>query len=730
MSELQKAMWSTRLNLLNSSTKTTSKTTSKKTLEWSSSLEDLLGKASLKSIEKLNAVGIKDVQDLLWVFPLRVLELPPLRSFEFIEEGRIFIGRAKVLNVQAKPNFRVRGRGKAMLYNIMVHVQDTLSDKILTLKWFNSYGSVTQKISKCTYIEFMGEASVFNGQSQFTNPDFFELENANSESPFITVSNELKIQYPTVNTVPGIQVKKIIDKVPMTLWNNIPETLPLSLIKKKEFLSLSDSFKVIHAKTKPTPELEARAEKRLIYEEFFEDQIKIYLRRQYFKKPKANSYTVSEDTFKSFCARYPYTLTDDQLKTMEDVRADLGGAHPMMRLVQGDVGCGKTTIAMIAAMIIIENGAQTALMCPTEALATQHFLSCNELFDSSKYNVRLILGSTPAKEKKIIQKELADGTIDFIIGTHSLIQDTIQFKQLGLAIIDEQHKFGVDQRIRLTSKSEGTHCLIMSATPIPRSLSLTQYGDLDISTIKVMPAGRKGHKTRIVTEQTYQQFLSFIMTRLSLHEQIYVVVPAINESVEVEQDFHNLTEILERFKKYFPDHRVEGLHGQMKPDEKAQMFSAFKKHQINILVSTSVIEVGINVLNATVMAIMNPERFGLSSLHQLRGRVGRGEKPGFCFLVNDKVLSALSMERLKVIENNTDGFKIAEEDLKIRGEGDLFGTDQSGSQSQKRIANIILHADVLYEAREDALNFISNKDPEIEKLMQKFTGDDRIFTTV
>ena len=699
-------------------------------LEWASTLEAFLGIANHKSIEKLNTIGIKEVQDLLWVFPLRVIELPPLRSFEFVEEGRIFIGRAKILNVQAKPNFRAKGRGRVMLYNIMVHVQDLLSDKILSLKWFNSYGSITQKISKATFIEFMGEASIFQGQIQFTNPDFFQLESPDSESPFVTVSNELKIQYPTVNTIAGVHMKKFMDRIPLALWNNIPETLPGTIVKEKGFLSLSESFKVIHAKVKPTPELEARAESRLIYEEFFEDQIKIYLRRQYFKKPPAHSYKVTEELYNNFCARYPYTLTKDQDKTMSEVRQDLAGAHPMMRLVQGDVGCGKTTIAMIAAMIVIENGAQVALMCPTEALAMQHFVSSKELFDENKYNIRLVLGSTPAKEKKIIQKELEDGTIDFIIGTHSLIQDTIKFKELGLAIIDEQHKFGVDQRIRLTSKSVGTHCLIMSATPIPRSLSLTQYGDLDISSIKVMPSGRKGHKTRIVTQESYQQFLSFILTRLSLDEQIYVVVPAINENLESEQDFHNLVTVLERFKKYFPDHKVEGLHGQMKSDEKAQMFKDFKNHKIDILVSTSVIEVGINVLNATVMAIMNPERFGLSSLHQLRGRVGRGDKPGFCFLVNDKPISALSMERLKVIEGNTDGFKIAEEDLKIRGEGDLFGTDQSGSQNQKRLANIILHADVLNEARTDALALIEKKDPDIQKLLSKFSGDERIFTTV
>ena len=706
------------------------KSSNKKSLDWSSSLEDLMGKASAKSLEKIHAAGVRTLSDLLWIFPLRVVELPPLRSFHFMEEGRIFIGRAKVLNVQAKPNFRARGKGRALLYNILVHVQDTLSDKIITLRWFNSYGSITQKISKATYIEFMGEASSFNGSVQFANPEFFALETPDSPSPFVTISNELKIQYPTINTIPGVQIKKIFDKIPKDLWDNIPETLPRNLISKKKFLSLSESFKVIHAKVKPNPELEESAHERLIYEEFFCDQLKIYLRRQYFKKPQAKSYRVNDSTFNQFCKTYPYALTLDQASTMKEVRSDLSGPHPMMRLVQGDVGCGKTTIAMLAAMVVIHNKAQVAFMCPTEALAIQHFVSAMELFQGSNFNVKLLLGSTSNKEKKLIQQELKEGKIDFIIGTHSLIQDSVTFLELGLAIIDEQHKFGVDQRIRLTGKTEGAHCLIMSATPIPRSLSLTQYGDLDISTIKVMPAGRKGHKTRIVTEDTYPQFLNFLKTRLSLGEQIYIVVPAINEREEVEQDFHNLVSILEKFKNYFPEYKVDGLHGQMKPDEKAKMFHAFKKHQVDILVSTSVIEVGINVINATVMAIMNPERFGLSSLHQLRGRVGRGEKPGFCFLVNDKAISAVSMERLKVIESNTDGFKIAEEDLKIRGEGDLFGTDQSGSSSQKRLANIVLHSDVLVEARADAIELIDGKDPDIEVLLQRFSQDERIFTTV
>lgn len=720
-----------RLKALNSSINTSIKlpsVKSKKIISWNSSLEDLLGKASKKSYEKLLSANFLEIADFLWVFPLRVIELPPLRSFEHIEEGRMFIGRAKILNVQARPNFRVKGKGRAMLYNIIVHVQDLLSERIISLKWFNSYGSITSKISKCTLIEFMGEASVFNGQFQFTNPEFYSLESSDDPSLFVTVSNDLKIQYPTINTVSGVHIKKFIDKIPTDLWNNIPETLPKKLLEQNKFLSLGDAFKIIHAKTKPTPELELKAEHRLIYEEFFIDQIKINLRRKFFKKPKTKKISITEPMLKSFASLYPYELTVDQSKALNDVRRDLASEHPMMRLIQGDVGCGKTTVAMIAAMIVIENGNQVALMCPTEALAIQHYVSALELFGENTVNFKLILGSTPAKEKKLIQSQLLSGEINYIIGTHSLIQESITFKSLALAIIDEQHKFGVDQRIKLTSKGQGVHCLIMSATPIPRSLSLTQYGDLDISTIKSMPSGRKGHKTRIVTEETYQPYLNFLKTRLSLKEQIYIVVPAINENPD--QDFHNLNDILERYKKYFPDHKVEGLHGQMKSDEKARTFLDFKLHKIDILVSTSVIEVGINVLNATVMAIINPERFGLSSLHQLRGRVGRGEKPGFCFLVNDKQISALSRERLKVIESNTDGFKIAEEDLKLRGEGDLFGTDQSGGAPQKRLANIVLHADILYQAREDALRLIDQKDPEIEILLDKFSKDTRVFTTV
>ena len=702
--------------------------TSTKKLSWNSTLVDLLGKSSLKTIEKLNDAGVITLFDLIWIFPLRVVELPPVKPFLQIEDDKLFIGRGKVVNIQARPNFRARGKGKALLYNVLVYIKDLYSDQHITLRWFNCYGSVKEKISKCNLIEFFGTPNIFSGQFQIVNPEFYPIESKESPSTFTTISNDLKIQYPTINTIPGMQIKKIFDKIPTDLWDNIEETLPARIIKEKNFISLAESFKSIHGKIKPNKILEEATQKRLIYEEFFEGQLKLFLRRQFFKKPKAEKFIIQDDLFSTFKSFFPFPLTDDQIKTINEIRSDLSLEHPMMRLVQGDVGCGKTWVAFFSALIIIQKGAQVALMCPTEALATQHYLEAKHLFENHDIKVQLILGSTPAKEKKIIYDHLINGEIDFVIGTHALIQESIAFKKLGLAIVDEQHKFGVDQRIKLTSKGEGTHCLIMSATPIPRSLSLTQYGDLDISTIKSMPSGRKGHKTRIVTVDTYSQFLSFIKTRLTMKEQVYVVVPAITENPE--QDFHNLDAILEKFKKYFPEFNVSGLHGQMKAPEKANAFKEFTQHKIDILVSTSVIEVGINVPNATVMAIMNPERFGLSSLHQLRGRVGRGDKPGFCFLVNDKEIGEHSMERLKVIENNTDGFKIAEEDLRLRGEGDLFGTEQSGSITQNRFANIVTHSHILFEAKNDADLLIKEENPEVIALLNKFSTDERIYITV
>jgi len=682
-----------------------------------SSINDLYKKSS-KTVEKLNSANINTIEDLLWVLPKKIVRLPEVNSFKFSNIGSYFRGIGKVISVQTKPNFRASGKGRASLFNLSVNVQDKLSSQLLTLKLFNCYGSVRSKIESLDEIEFLGVVSEFNGTKQIANPDFNSPELFNGESG-------LKIQYPTVATVSTNHFKKVIDRIPNDFWDSIQENLPVELISKNKLLSRAESFRYLHGKVESSKWSEDefnRAMDRLIYEEFFNDQVKVNYRKQTRKSIEGLSITISDSELKDSFSLYPYELTEDQKTTLSDIVTDLKTGSPMMRLVQGDVGCGKTTVAVIASFLTIKKNKQVALMCPTESLALQHFESIAEILPSD-IRIRLLLGSTSSSEKKSLLEDLEEGRVDLIIGTHSLFQDSVIFNDLGLSIIDEQHKFGVEQRLKLVRKGIGSHCLIMSATPIPRSLSLTQYGDLDISIIKSMPKGRKGAKTRIVTPENFDKFLGFIKARVEMGEQAYIIVPAITETPD--QNMIDLELTLKRFRHFFPNYRVSPLHGQMKAHEKSQTFKDFTEHKIDILVATSVIEVGINVINSTIMGILNPERFGLSSLHQMRGRVGRGDKPGFCFLVTDRVLQPETMHRLQVIEKNSDGFKIAEEDLKIRGEGDLFGAEQSGVMTQKRISNVLIHQEILYKVIKD-LPLLESLTPYYNNIVD----DEKILTTI
>lgn len=656
-----------------------------------------------------------------------------MRPFSYASEGLLFKGQGKILNVQSRANFWAKGRRGALLQNVSVHVKDLHSEEILLLRYFNCYSSVVQKLKGLELIEFSGEVTAAKGEKYLANPQCDALVEKADLSQTSDMPLELRIHYPTVNGLAGKFLQKVLDKIPQKLWEEIPESLPEFIVKERKLLSKTLTFNILHGRKQNVPEwnehLEREAKSRLAYEEFFHEQLKIYLRRKFFKKPEAQIFISEDSYFEGLLKKLPFTLTEDQALVLKEIRADLLLGHPMMRLLQGDVGCGKTAVASLASLMVLqEKGTQVALMCPTESLALQHFESLTKQLP--ELQVTLLLGSTPLASKKQIQAKLASGDIRFIIGTHALIQESVSFKNLAMAIIDEQHKFGVEQRLKLTEKAPGVHCLIMTATPIPRSLRLTQYGDLDISTIKTMPVGRKGIKTRIVSPENFENFLSFIKTRMSMGEQGYVVVPAINESETL--DIRHLEEVSEKFTKYFPEFKIATLHGQLKADEKAKAFKSFLAHEHDLLVATSVIEVGINVPNASFMAIMNPERFGLSSLHQLRGRVGRGDKPGFCFLICDKKPALESLERLKVIEEHTDGFIIAEEDLKIRGEGDLFGTEQSGVQT-RRFANSFLYPKELEKAIEDAkrcLDRTSPNDERLEKLLEKFATDLKVFTTI
>jgi len=681
-------------------------------LSLSSPLKELYLKKIPDSIIKLEEAGIISIFDILWVFPHAVLKLPPVASLITAKENEIFKGIGKIKSIKANPNFWAKGKKGIVLQNITMHVEENLSREILVLKWFNTYPSVKKKLQSLDEIVFWGVLGNYKSQLQIVNPEVMSsVEFSQSDD-----EQGLTVRYPTVNSVNGNLIKKIFEKIPAFLWDEILETLPVDLIKKRNLLGLKNSIMIIHGLADWSKENEDRAKERLIYEEFFTEQVKVICRREKNQLIKSKKINVKSIDYQQIIHSFPFTMTEGQINALSDIQNSFQKDYPMMRLLQGDVGCGKTAVAVAASLMVIKEKKQVAFMCPTETLALQHLQSITTLLKNSQIKVELLLGSTPLKQKNSLYHDLENGKIDLIIGTHSLIQENVKFLDLGILIIDEQHKFGVNQRLKLLKDNQGTHCLIMTATPIPRSLRLTQYGDLDISTITQMPLGRKPIKTKIITPDTFKKFLTFINTRLSMQEQIYIVVPAITESENL--DIMNLETVLKKFSSIFSNFQVEGLHGQMKSDEKAQVFNRFKNNEINILIATSVVEVGIDVPNATVMAIINPERFGLSSLHQLRGRVGRGGRPGFFFLINDKNVGAESMKRLNILENHLDGFKIAEEDLKIRGEGDLFGVDQSGAQRPYKLANIILHSHLLNHAKEDLEESIKSKNPEILNLIQ------------
>lgn len=696
-----------------------SKTSSTSELGWESPLSALTsGKKPSPTAEKLLEAGIKSLRDLLWILPLRIHKMPPVQPFLEAQLDQFIKGSGKVLHVDIKPAFGRRGKGNILLYNGYVVVKDDLSNDTLSLRWFNLYPNQKKQIEGLDKITFLGQAQEYKAQLQVINPQIITSE---GEAPGYI------IEYPTVNKTGGTLIRKLFELIPATLWQSIPQILP-ELGYDSE-MSLGDAMRIIHGRIPPegfTPKLRDQAETRLIYEEFLEDQLKIQTRRKFIKRKEAPVMEINEKYVSDTTKCLPFLLTDDQQKVFREVCNDLISGHPMMRMIQGDVGCGKTVVAYLASKVVINNYHQVALMCPTEALAQQHFESFSQL--DPKLKISLLLGSTKAKEKKTISALLTEGETQLVIGTHSLFQESVAFKNLGLAIIDEQHKFGVEQRLKLVAKGQGAHSLIMTATPIPRTLSLAQYGDLDISSIKTMPAGRKPIKTRITEKVNYQKYVEFVKGRLALGEQAYFVFPAIDESETL--DLKNVKESLRVYQETFRGYKVEALHGQMKADEKETVITAFKNRDINILISTSVIEVGINIPNATIMSIYNPERFGLSSLHQLRGRVGRGEKPGFCFLVLDKNVSSEAYERLRVLENTLDGFIIAEEDLRFRGEGDIFGVDQSGTTTTKKLASFLTHSHILEKVVAD-LGKLSAQRPELlAPHFERLAKDQKILDTI
>ena len=491
----------------------------------------------------------------------------------------------------------------------------------------------------------------------------------------------------------------------------ITETLPQSIIDRLHLMPLRDALVNIH-NPKDNQTLQ-RAKLRLKFEELFYIQLNIlrYSRRRSaslngFRFPRIGHFF---NTFYSQCL--PFELTGAQKRVIKEIRADMGSGRQMNRLLQGDVGSGKTLVALLCMLIALDNNTQACLMAPTEILATQHFETISQLVASIGINVKLLTGSTRKKERDIIHSQLEDGSLHILIGTHAVIEDNVKFKNLGFVVIDEQHRFGVAQRARLWGKNiTPPHVLVMTATPIPRTLAMTVYGDLDVSVIDELPPGRKPITTALRFDNQRLDVYKHIGRQLKEGRQVYIVYPLIQENEKL--DLRCLEEGYELIRETFPQYKVAYVHGKMKPSEKDYQMTLFASHQADILVATTVIEVGVNVPNATTMLIENAERFGLSQLHQLRGRVGRGEGQSYCILMTKHKIASETRKRLEIMTSTTDGFLIAEADLKMRGPGDMEGTMQSGIAINLRIANLATDGQIIQLAR-DTAEILLDKDPTL-----------------
>ncbi len=548
------------------------------------------------------------------------------------------------------------------------------------------------------YILF-GKPSEFGGRWSMVHPEI-DIADAAKFTP------GLRGVYPLTEKLRnrGITSRTIFQIISTLIDKNIggmSDPLPSALVRSLNLMSRAEALYVIH-----NPSDNAKLEKarlRLKFEELLYLQLNIL---SYSRKRASNSgglrFTRVGSFFHAFYEKcLPFPLTDAQKRVIKEIRADMNTGRQMNRLLQGDVGSGKTLVALMCMLIAIDNGAQACIMAPTEILATQHFESLNSMAAAVGVNIKLLTGSTPRKQREIIHSQLADGSLHILIGTHAVIEDAVQFKNLGLVIIDEQHRFGVAQRARMWKKNSiPPHVLVMTATPIPRTLAMTVYGDLDVSVIDELPPGRKPVVTLMRYDEQRLDVYRSITRQLNQGRQVYIVYPLIkeNEKVDLLSLEQGYAEICEVFRKY----RVAYVHGKMKPSEKDAQMALFASHQADILVATTVIEVGVNVPNATTMIIENAERFGLSQLHQLRGRVGRGDGQSFCVLMTRRNIGKETRKRLEIMTSTSDGFVVAEADLKMRGPGDLEGTLQSGMPIDLHIANLATDGQIIAMARRAA----------------------------
>lgn len=658
-------------------------------------------RASLLSKE----LGIRTFGDLLYYFP-----------FRYVDRTRVF--RIGELGGELPAYIQIRARVTGMAYEgegrkrrLRVAVSD--GSGIADLVWFSGAKWVEKQIEPGREYVIFGRPNVFRNSLSFVHPEM-DLVEALVNRP----TGGLQGVYSSTEKLTGVQLSsKGIARIMVNLWEHVKdrivETLPQRIIAENDLMPLRDALYNIHFPQ--SQELLRRAEYRLKFEELLGIQLAILSRRATWTTAADGFYfpRVGEFFNGFYGEKLPFQLTEAQKRVVREIRSDTVTGHQMNRLLQGDVGSGKTMVALMAMLLAADNGFQSCMMVPTEILARQHFASISRMVEGLGVNVAVLTGSTRKKERDTILEELAYGRLHILIGTHALIEERVKFDNLGLVVIDEQHRFGVEQRARMwTKNSRPPHVLVMTATPIPRTLAMTLYGDLDVSVIDELPPGRKPIITRHLYDSQRMKLFGFMRREIARGRQVYVVYPLIKESEKM--DYKDLYDGFETMSREFPlpDYRLSVVHGKLSPEEKDEGMRAFRDGETQVMVATSVIEVGVDVPNATVMVIESAERFGLSQLHQLRGRVGRGGEQSYCILMSGDKLSREARARLDAMVETNDGFRLSELDLKLRGAGDISGTQQSGTAFELKIASLSKDAAVIEYARRVASGILA-EDPSL-----------------
>jgi len=642
--------------------------------------------------------------DLLYYFPYKYIDRTKFYKISEVTSTMSYIQLKGCI-------IRFETSGEGVKQRLIAHFRD--ESGVMELLWFQGIKWVKENLKpNVEYIVF-GKPSIFSGKLNIIHP---ELEPAD-QKPITT--GVFQAFYNTTETMKKkFLTSKALNKFQATLSalieGKIYETLPPSLISRLKLMSLPIALRQVHFPENPN--VLKTGTFRLKFEELFFIQLKIlslkHKREDAFKGFIFSHVGYNLNTF--FNNHLPFELTNAQKKVIKEIRKDMGSGKQMNRLLQGDVGSGKTLVALMTALIAFDNGFQVSLMAPTEILAIQHYHSIKKMTDGLGIKIALLTGSTRKAKRTEIHEHLEDGSLQLLIGTHALIEDKVNFRKLGLVIVDEQHRFGVAQRAKLWKKNEFTppHVLVMTATPIPRTLAMTVYGDLDVSVIDELPPGRKPIQTMHYHENRRKQVYDFMREQVEAGRQIYVVYPLIKESEKL--DLKNVENGYELLKQVFARYSISMVHGKMKPSDKDAEMQLFKEGKTQIMVATTVIEVGVDVPNASVMIIESAERFGLSQLHQLRGRVGRGAEQSYCLLMSSYKISNESRKRLETMVRTNDGFEIAEVDMQLRGPGDLEGTQQSGIGFTLKIANLGRDGEILQHARNQASDILDD-DPKLEK---------------